>query len=160
MRRRTRARRLALEVLYQADLLGPGVVEEGLSSPMHVRSGPGVGKRTSDARRFADQLVRGVIEHRDEIDARIRAVAENWDLARMAAVDRNVLRLGAYELLYRDDIPPKVSINEAVELAKRYSTADSGTFVNGILDRIMNQLLPTAEDPTQQGGEHTEMEDE
>ena len=142
-------------MLYQADLLGSDAIEEGLSSPLHESSGS---QRVLEARRFAGELVRGVIEHRDEIDARIVAVTEHWDLARMAVVDRNVLRLGTYELLFREDIPPKVSINEAVELAKRYSTAESGTFVNGILDRIMNQSLTGSQETTQLGGD-TEMED-
>ena len=136
MRRRTRARRLALEVLYQTDLLGPDVVEESLDSPT-VRSG-------SETQEFARGLVRGVMERRDDIDRRIQEVAENWDLGRMATVDRNVLRLGTYELVYRDDIPPKVTINEAVELAKLYSTAESGPFVNGILDRIKSGLETVA----------------
>ena len=136
MRRRTRARRLALEALYQTDLLGPDVVEESLDSPT-VRSG-------SETQEFARGLVRGVMERRDDIDRRIQEVAENWDLGRMATVDRNVLRLGTYELVYRDDIPPKVTINEAVELAKLYSTAESGPFVNGILDRIKSGLETVA----------------
>ena len=70
----------------------------------------------------------------------------------MATIDRNILRLGSYELLHRDDIPPKVSINEAIELGKRYSTAESGTFVNGILDRIKNSFVPPGEDAAATGG--------
>ncbi len=131
MRRRTLSRRLAVEVLYQADLVGSEVVGDALKSPT-VKPG-------SETQRFAGELVQGVLEHLEEIDQRIREVAENWDLGRMATVDRNVLRLGTYELLYRRDIPAKVTINEAVDLGKRYGTAESGTFVNGILDRIMSQ---------------------
>jgi transcription antitermination factor NusB len=93
----------------------------------------------AEVRRFARELVDGCWAHRDELDARIAAVAENWEIRRMAVVDRNVLRLASYELLFVDDVPPKVSINEAIDLAKRYSTADSGGFVNGILDRIRMQ---------------------
>jgi transcription antitermination factor NusB len=81
-------------------------------------------------------LVRGVTAERDEIDAKISSVAQNWDITRMAVIDRNVLRMASYELLYRDEIPPKVSINEAIELGKRFSTKNSGAFINGILDRI------------------------
>ena len=116
------------------DLLGPQVKDDALQSPT-VRKG-------SETQRFARELVEGVLQHLPQIDECIRSVAENWDLARMAVVDRNILRLGAFELLHRRDIPPKVAINEAVDLAKRYGSADSGTFVNGILDRIMGQIEP------------------
>ena len=95
------------------------------------------GKHGADeAISFATSLVDGVREHRREIDDLIREAARNWELERMAAVDRNALRLGCYELLHGDDIPMKVAINEAIELAKRFSTEASGAFVNGILDRI------------------------
>ena len=83
-------------------------------------------------RLFADPLIRGVIDARVEIDAAIEKHVRNWSLDRMAAVDRNVLRLAVYEMLHRDDIPPVVSINEAVDIAKKFSTHDSGKFVNGI----------------------------
>jgi len=85
-----------------------------------------------------------VIERRDELDERIRKYAKNWDLKRMATVDRNIMRLAIYEMLYRLDIPPVVSINEAVDIAKRYSTDDSGKFVNGILDQVRAELLRPA----------------
>ena len=88
---------------------------------------------------LARTLARGCAEKRDALDARIAAAAEHWDVARMAAVDRAILRLGAYELLYRPDLPPKVAVDEAIRLAKRMSTAESGAFVNGILDRIMTE---------------------
>jgi N utilization substance protein B len=135
MRKRTRARQFALEVLYQTDLCGAAILEEALAD-MAERAGD------SSVSEFAATLVRGTLEKLPEIDPVIREVAQNWDLSRMATIDRNVLRLGAYELLFRDDIPPKVSINEAIELAKHYSTAESGTFVNGILDRIKNTYAP------------------
>src|SRR5213079_1198621 len=93
---------------------------------------------------FADKLIRGVIEHRNDIDERIKGHAEHWDLHRMAVVDRNVLRLAIYEMLYREDIPPVVSINEAVDIAKKFSTEDSGKFVNGILDKIKGELMRPA----------------
>ena len=95
-------------------------------------------------RLFADKLIRGVLEHRPELDARIKQHAENWDLHRMAVVDRNILRLAIYEMLHRDDIPPVVSINEAVDIAKKFSTQDSGKFVNGILDKIKGELMRPA----------------
>ena len=95
-------------------------------------------------RQFADRLIRGVVEHRGELDRRIMQFAQNWDLKRMAVVDRNVLRLAIYEMFFRDDIPPVVSINEAVDIAKKFSTEDSGKFVNGILDKIKGELMRPA----------------
>jgi N utilization substance protein B len=130
MTRRSRAREVAFQVLYQEDLNPPAelVVEE-----------PFIRKRLrgDDLRRFAGELVAGVRQHRQELDARIEQVAANWSLSRMAATDRNVLRLGAYELLHCDT-PPRVAIDEAVELAKRFGSAQSSQFVNGILDKIMH----------------------
>jgi N utilization substance protein B len=95
---------------------------------------------TSRAREFAQPLIQGMVEHLPEIDDRIRRYSENYEFHRISPVDRNVLRLAIYEMLYRDDIPPVVSINEAIELAKTFGSADSGRFVNGILDRVKNDL--------------------
>lgn len=95
-------------------------------------------------RSFADPLIRGALEHRGEADTLIKKHAKNWELHRIAAVDRNVLRLAIYEMLYREDIPPIVSINEAVDIAKKFSTQDSGKFVNGILDKVKSELLRPA----------------
>lgn len=96
------------------------------------------------ARLFADPLIRGTLERQDELDTHIKKYAKNWDLRRMAVVDRNVLRLAIYEMLYREDIPPVVSINEAVDIAKKFSTEDSGKFVNGILDKVKGDLMRPA----------------
>src|ERR1700757_1506485 len=98
-------------------------------------------------REFAQPLIEGMVAHLPEIDERIRRYCENYELRRISAVDRNVLRLAIYEMLYRDDIPPVVSINEAIELAKTYGGADSGRFVNGILDRIRKDLDRPAREP-------------
>jgi N utilization substance protein B len=95
-------------------------------------------------RLFADPLIRGTVEHRDQVDAHIKKHAKNWELSRMAVVDRNILRLAAFEMLFREDIPPVVSINEAVDIAKKFSTEDSGKFVNGILDQIKGDLMRPA----------------
>ena len=95
-------------------------------------------------REFADPLIRGTLEHRDEADEVIKKHAKNWELHRIAAVDRNILRLAIYEMLHRDDIPPVVSINEAVDIAKKFSTQDSGKFVNGILDKVKGELMRPA----------------
>jgi N utilization substance protein B len=95
-------------------------------------------------RAFADPLIRGTIEYRDEADGIITKHAKNWELHRIAAVDRNILRLAIYEMMHRDDIPPVVSINEAVDIAKKFSTQDSGKFVNGILDKVKGELMRPA----------------
>ena len=89
---------------------------------------------------FALELVKGIQEHIDVIDRRIAEYAENWELKRMAVVDRNILRQACFEIIYRQDIPPKVAINEAIELAKRFSGREAGKFVNGILDKIRQDI--------------------
>ncbi|MEP6603620.1 MAG: transcription antitermination factor NusB [Spartobacteria bacterium] len=93
-----------------------------------------------NVRDFAQPLIEGMVAHLDEIDDRIRKYCENYEFNRIAPVDRNVLRLAIYEMLYRDDIPPVVSIDEAIELAKTFGGPDSGRFVNGILDRVKKDL--------------------
>ena len=98
----------------------------------------------AELRAFAEPLIRGTLEHRDAIDALIKKHAKNWELHRIAAVDRNILRLAIYEMLHREDIPPVVSINEAVDIAKKFSTQDSGKFVNGILDKVKSELMRPA----------------
>jgi len=128
MMRRRRAREVALQVLFQEDL-NPRVDVRAADEFLQRRV------RTSELLAFARGLVTGVRRHRPDLDAQIEKAAANWSLARMAATDRNVLRLGAYEILY-SDTPAPVAINEAVELARRYGTAQSGQFVNGILDRL------------------------
>ena len=133
MRARTRARELALQFLFQVDVQGTDLrqdLESFLDASLDGKPGG------AEAKAYAILLVDGALAHRAEIDALIREAARNWDLERMAAVDRNVLRLGCYELLHQPDVPMKVAINEAIELGKRFSTAASGAFVNGILDRI------------------------
>lgn len=98
----------------------------------------------SSVRLFAEPLIRGAIENRDKVDAEIIRHAKNWDINRMAVVDRNILRLAVYEMLCREDIPPVVSINEAIDIAKKFSTDDSGKFVNGILDKVKGELMRSA----------------
>ena len=129
MRKRTKARECALQILYQIDITK--------DSPDNLLSAFWEDKKTeSEVRDFATALVKGTVENMQKIDDIITKYASNWKLKRMAVVDRNVLRLSTYELLYREDIPPKVAINEAVDLAKKYGDVDSGKFVNGVLDRI------------------------
>jgi N utilization substance protein B len=91
-------------------------------------------------REFAQPLIEGMVAHLPEIDERIRRYSENFDFHRISAVDRNIMRLAIYEMLFRDDIPPVVSINEAIELAKTFGGTESGRFVNGILDRVKDDL--------------------
>lgn len=92
------------------------------------------------ARAFAEELVRGVLEHRVQIDSLIQSCTQNWDIARMGAVERNVMRMAVYEMCYRDDIPPAVSIDEALEITKGMSEQSAGRFVNGILDQVRIRL--------------------
>ena len=132
MKKRTRARELTLQFLYQLDLCGDELYPE---AGAWLRSE----ERDAETLRFATRLVEGVWEHWEEIERTVQAVAQNWNIARMAVIDRNVLRLGTYELLHCPDIPAKVAVNEAIELGKRFSTANSGAFINGILDKIMNR---------------------
>ncbi len=110
---------------FQDELIPAGQDTDGKSA-----------KALQKAHRFAEELARGVIQNHQEIDDVIAQTAENWEMERMGTVERNAMRLAAYEMLKREDIPPVVSINEAVELAKTYSSVASGKFVNGILDRI------------------------
>jgi len=132
MRKRTKAREFALQVLYQLDITHDDCVA-ALINFWESREEENL---ENDLKEFTEMLVKGVGENLNTIDAKIAQFAANWELARMAVVDRNILRLSCFELLFRDDIPPKVSINEAVELAKKYSGQEAGKFVNAILDKI------------------------
>lgn len=137
-RRRSRARELALQLLFQFDLRGPDYAAELGTTLQELCMQAAEGD--AEVATFALRLVEGVLAHRAQLDARLKQVARNWDLQRMANVDRNVLRLAMHELSHCPDVPPKVAINEAIELAKKFSTANSGGFVNGILDRVRIDL--------------------
>ncbi|MFH1888624.1 MAG: transcription antitermination factor NusB [Candidatus Omnitrophota bacterium] len=132
MRKRTLAREFALQVLYQTDITHDNY-NESLNNFWQARREDDT---SDEIRDFTRELVKGVIENKDAIDENIARYATNWQLKRMAVVDRNILRMGCFELVFRDDIPFKVSINEAVELAKKYSSLEASKFVNGILDKI------------------------
>jgi transcription antitermination factor NusB len=132
MRKRTKAREYVLQMLYQVDITG-GNWQETLENFWEAGNQEDA---ISELKDFSAELLGGVIQHLQEIDKKISKYAANWQLERMAFVDRNIMRLGCFELLYRADIPPKVAINEAVELAKKYSGLESGKFVNAILDQI------------------------
>lgn len=133
MRKRTKAREYALQLLYKYDITreAPGDLQSFWADQDEV---------SEDIRDFTEKLISGTLENLDAIDKKIAGFATNWQLKRMAVVDRNVLRIGSFELIYLKDIPAKVSINEAVDLAKKYSGEEAGKFVNGILDRIREEL--------------------
>jgi transcription antitermination protein NusB len=126
MARRHEARRQAIDILYQADVLGAdalAVAADWVSA----------GKKVAP---FAWELVEGVREHLEDLDGLLGEHAEDWTVARMASVDRTILRVAVYELLHRPDVPPGAAIDEAVGAAKELSTEDSGRFVNGVLGKI------------------------
>ena len=131
MRKRTLARECALKILYQRDITQRSI-------PMAAEKFWETSEEpvTADVQEFAAFLIVGIDKNLDTIDKKISEYATNWQLKRMAIIDRNILRLGVFELHYATDIPPKVTINEAVELAKKYGDLDSSKFVNGILDKI------------------------
>lgn len=123
------SRERALQILFQYDIHGkPGIWLEEFWKPL---------KDSEETRAFAERLVTGVREHQKELDELIGKCATNWKVSRMQIVDRNILRLGAYELLWLDEVPAKVTVNEAIELAKDFGDDEAAKFVNGILDKIL-----------------------
>jgi N utilization substance protein B len=135
---------MAIQVLYQADMSGIPISEAFRLFCEHF-GGP------EDIRVFAYELVRGVEEHLEEIDNLIGRFSEHWRLERMSIVDRNIIRMALFEFLHRRDIPAKVSINEAVDLGKKFGSEDSGAFINGILDRIRLYLEGSGEGEERRG---------
>jgi len=130
---RREGREAAVQFLYQRDL-NAGTSAETLAQFWELR--PAVKK----VRDFGIAIAEGVLAHQGDIDEHIRGAASNYDLHRIAAVDRNILRIAVYEMLFCPDVPPVVSINEAIEIAKRFGSDESGRFVNGVLDRIRGEL--------------------
>ncbi len=131
---RRRGREIAVQILYQADVAGVSLSEA-------FETYEGYFKPSPKAIEFAKELVKGVALYQEELDAWIERFSKNWRLERMSAIDRNILRLATYELFHRSDIPPRVSINEAVELAKAFGSEESAAFVNGILDAIYKNVI-------------------
>ncbi|MFH1519288.1 MAG: transcription antitermination factor NusB [Candidatus Omnitrophota bacterium] len=129
MRLRSKARAIALSLLYQIELSRTDPVQ---ALGNFLENYP----QKQEVIDFFSLLVKGVVENISSIDCLIKKHAKNWEIERMAVIDRNILRLGCFELLFLEDIPPKVAINEAIELAKRFGDIDSPRFVNGILDKI------------------------
>jgi transcription antitermination protein NusB len=162
MGQRRDAREKAVQFLFQHDVNPPDNLDAALdhfwaSQRMAARqeedsvSSWGVEREvpppTTDEvalREFADSLIRGTLQHRASIDELLQKYVQNWELSRMAIVDRNVLRLALFEMYHRDDIPPVVTINEAVDIAKKFSTLESGKFVNGVLDKVKGDLMRPA----------------
>jgi len=163
MATRRQGREWALQMLFQTDL-NPGMdidmvipkfwrqqwtcqmeeaenkdvaVEQDESKSVEDRVAP------HKIRQFTEKLVRGVLGHLDEIDAKLKSYTQNWPLHRMGSVERNVLRLAFYEMIYCADVPPAVVLNEAIDLAKYFSNADAGRFVNGVLDRLNKEIKRT-----------------
>lgn len=128
--KRRKAREYAFQFLFQFDFTGKKPGGEELSEFWEGK------EEDAEGREFIKAILNGTIKHLSEIDAAVQKAAEHWVLQRMAVVDRNILRLATYELLYRRDIPSAVTINEAIEIAKRYSSIESASFINGILDTI------------------------
>ena len=133
MGRRRKAREVALQVLFEIDALGISPKEaidlfwQNFDAPKEAKS-------------FSSHLIEGVCEKREEIDRLIVACSDNWALGRMSRVDRNILRLAVYEFLFCQDVPPKVTLNEAIDLGKQFGTENSGSFINGILDALHARL--------------------
>ncbi|MDY0909775.1 transcription antitermination factor NusB [Microbacterium sp. CFBP9034] len=132
MSARSKARKRALDILFQADVRGEEPAAVLAAEAKRAANEPA--RETSWL--YAREIVDGVIDNRDAIDEQITTFAKDWSLARMPAVDRAVLRIGVWEVLYNDEVPVAVAIDEAVELAKEFSTDDSGSFVHGVLARI------------------------
>jgi len=137
---RTTAREAALQMLYAVEASGSSV-DQAIKNFWWELPGD------AEGREYADAVVVGVSAELDDLDRRIRAASQNWRLERMTRVDRNVLRIGTWELLKQHEIPRAVILDEAVELAKRFGTEESGAFVNGVLDRIADDCGRPAEEP-------------
>ncbi len=137
---RRKSRELALQALFQGEIAGQYGLLDFDEFCAHFQ----VNKKSIP---YARMLLSGVQEKSDQIDQLISKYAENWRLERMSVIDRNILRLAVYEMYFRDDVPVSVAINEALEIAKRYSTDDSGSFVNGILDTMARKEASGQEEP-------------
>ncbi|MGH7265873.1 MAG: transcription antitermination factor NusB [Candidatus Rokuibacteriota bacterium] len=136
MGRRRKARELALQLLYELDLREEAEAGHTADDFWARQSVP------DDVRAHAETIARGTKSYQGKIDELITRFAERWDLDRMAVVDRNIVRAGIFEMLWAGDVPPKVAINEALEIARKFSTEESTRFINGLLDRVRRELLP------------------
>ena len=141
MRKRTLARENALKILYQAEITRRDI---NTAAQYYWAEHEDLDLTVKE---FSDRLTKGIQAKIDLIDSKITQYATNWQIKRMAVIDRNILRLGVFELLFAPDIPPKVSINEAVDLAKKYGDLESSKFVNGILDKIHKSEIDVEKKP-------------
>ena len=139
MTRRRQAREIAFRAAYQADVTGDSI--DRCLSEIFEDLDP---KADAEIEGFATSLVRVLALRREEIDATVSRIAKNWSLSRMAATDRSIIRLAAAELLYHSEVPVRVTLDEAIEIAKKYGMETSGAFVNGILDRLAHEVRPPA----------------
>lgn len=149
MGQRRKSREIALQMLYQMEMTGQPP-HEVIDLYYEMTSGDDDDDdddkktdRPTSFHPFAEEIVNGVYAHRDGLDAMIVAASENWRIERMSIIDRNVLRIALYEMLYCIEIPPKVSINEAIDLGKTFGSPDSGSFINGILDHLLREVNRT-----------------
>ncbi|MCJ7640830.1 MAG: transcription antitermination factor NusB [Desulfobacterales bacterium] len=138
MGKRRKSREFALQALYQRNITREDALRILGQLRAHLLS-------EGEGDEFGDQIVIGVLEHCSQIDQLIEQYSEHWRLDRMSMIDRTILRIATFELLYRDDIPAKVTLNEAIDLGKRFGSTDSGSFINGILDRIQREIAPKAD---------------
>lgn len=130
------SRELVVQFLYLTEM-NEGEIEDQLKVFWENNS-----CKDEDVRSFAEDILRDILDHKEEIDLQVEKYSDNWTLSRMAVIDRNLLRMAASELMYSKTVPPKVAIDEAVEIAKKFGTADSPDFINGVLDRILKELRP------------------
>jgi N utilization substance protein B len=131
--KRRKAREYALQLLFRVDFTGGKIDKKDFEEFWSDK------KDTEDVRKFTEELVFGTLDKLDEIDKMIEKFTENWALKRLATVDRNILRFAAYEIMYRKEIPAAVTINEALEIAKKFSSSEAAPFLNGILDRLAKE---------------------
>jgi len=139
MGKRRDSREAAVQFLYQLDLHQERE-SHGTADFWELRCGPGKAPAPPKMKAFTEQLIAGVIAHLDELDELIKKYTANYELHRLAAVDRNILRMAIYEMLHSPDVAPVIIINEAIEIAKKFGAEKSGGFVNGILDRVKGDL--------------------
>ncbi len=139
--KRRKAREYALQFLYRIDFINNSKKKSNLSEYRESLElfWTDTDEKDPDTKAFAEDIITGTIENLKEIDPLIQKVAKKWKISRMASIDRNILRFATYELLFRKDIPNAVTINEALEIAKKYSTSESAAFINGILDKIAKE---------------------
>jgi len=149
LKSRRKAREAALRTLYEMEV-GKARLPDALAS-LHSNT-----DLPADLASFADQLVNGVHDKQSFLDDKLSSMVREWDFDRVAPIDRNLMRIAAYELYFIEDMPPAVSINEAIEIAKKYSTAESGKFINGVLARVMQDSPKVNWDPSLHADKHEE----